>query len=78
MLTWLMSAAALASTVLNAEKVRAGFWFWLVSNLFWTIYDFQVGAYAQGALFAVYTVLAIRGLIVWKRGAPVDKSRTKL
>lgn len=67
MLTWLMSAVALAGTVLNAEKVRAGFWFWLVSNLFWTVYDFSIGAYAQGALFAVYTVLAIRGLIVWRQ-----------
>lgn len=67
MLEWVMSAVALAGTVLNAEKVRAGFWFWLVSNLFWTIYDFQVGAYAQGTLFAVYTVLAIRGLVVWRQ-----------
>lgn len=78
MLEWVMSAVALAGTVLNAEKVRAGFWFWLVSNLFWTIYDFQVGAYAQSALFAVYTLLAIRGLIVWKRGAPAGKSSNKL
>ena len=76
MITWVMSVIALAGTVLNAEKVRAGFGFWLVSNLFWTIYDFSIGAYAKGALFAAYTVLAIRGLIVWKRLPPQGDSRT--
>lgn len=67
MITWVMSVIALVGTVLNAEKVRAGFWFWLISNLFWAIYDFSIGAYAQSALFAVYTALAIRGLIVWQQ-----------
>lgn len=67
MIAWIMSAIALAGTILNAEKSRAGFWFWLVSNLFWAVYDFRVGAYAQSALFAVYTLLAVRGLIVWRQ-----------
>ncbi len=67
MLTWVISAVALAGTILNAEKIRTGFWLWLGSNMFWTVYDFSIGAYAQGALFAVYTLLAVRGLIVWKQ-----------
>lgn len=66
-ITWIVSGLALVGTILNAEKLRAGFWLWLFTNLFWTIYDFKIGAYAQGTLFFAYFLLAIRGLIVWKR-----------
>jgi nicotinamide riboside transporter PnuC len=65
--TWLISLLALTGTILNAEKRRAGFYLWLITNLFWFIYDFKIGAYAQSALFFAYFLLAIRGLIVWKR-----------
>lgn len=65
--TWIVSGLALLGTVLNAEQKRAGFWLWLGTNAFWCIYDFKIGAYAQSALFFAYFLLAIRGLIVWKR-----------
>lgn len=67
LVTWIVSLLALLGTILNAEKHRAGFYLWLVTNLFWTIYDFKIGAYAQGTLFFAYFLLAIRGLIVWKK-----------
>lgn len=64
-LSWVMSAVALAGTVLNAERNVYGFVFWLVSNLYMTIRFFYIGEYAQAVLFFVYTVLAIRGIISW-------------
>ena len=64
-LSWVMSAVALAGTVLNAERNKWGFIFWLVSNLYMTVRFTYIGEYAQAVLFFIYTVLAIRGIISW-------------
>lgn len=65
-LSWVMSAIALAGTVFNAERNICGFWFWLISNLYMTIRFAYIGEYAQALLFFIYTLLAIRGLIAWR------------
>lgn len=66
-LSWIMSAVALAGTVMNAEMSIYGFLFWLVSNLYMTIRFAYIGEHAQATLFFIYFVLAIRGIVVWKR-----------
>lgn len=66
-ITWIVSGLALLGTILNAEKLRVGFWLWIITDFFWMIYDFKIGAYAQGTLFLIYIFLAVRGLIVWKK-----------
>lgn len=66
-LSWIMSAVALAGTVMNAEMSIYGFLFWLVSNLYMTIRFFVIGEYAQSTLFLIYFMLAIRGIVVWQR-----------
>lgn len=63
--SWIMSAIALTGTIINAEKNKYGFVFWLVSNLYMTIRFFVIGEYAQSTLFLVYFLLAIRGLVAW-------------
>lgn len=63
--SWIMSAIALTGTIINAEKNKYGFVFWLVSNLYMTIRFFVIGEYAQSTLFFVYFLLAIRGLVAW-------------
>lgn len=62
---WVMSAVALTGTIINAEKNKYGFVFWLISNLYMTIRFFVIGEYAQSTLFFVYFLLAIRGLVAW-------------
>lgn len=64
-LSWIMSAVALAGTLMNAERNKYGFIFWLISNLYMTIRFAVIGEYAQMVLFFVYFLLAIRGLIAW-------------
>lgn len=66
-LSWIMSAVALAGTVMNAEMSIYGFLFWLVSNLYMTIRFAYIGEYAQATLFIIYFLLAIRGIVVWQR-----------
>ena len=65
--SWFISALALVGVVLNIYKVRWCFAVWLCTNCAWMIVDFAAGLYAQAALFAVYTVLAVWGLVRWAR-----------
>lgn len=72
-LSWLMSAIALFGTILNAERNIYGFLFWLVSNLYMTIRFAYIGEYAQATLFFIYFILAIRGIVSWKKKEKSDK-----
>lgn len=65
-LTWLLAGLSLIGVVLNIKKKSECFAIWLFTNASWTIYDFSINAYAQSALFLVYTILAIYGLYEWK------------
>lgn len=66
-LSWIMSAVALAGTIFNAEKNIYGFMFWVVSNLYMVIRFWVIGEYAQMTLFFIYFLLAIRGIYVWSK-----------
>lgn len=66
-LSWVMSGIALIGTLLNAERNKWGFIFWLVSNFYLTIKFWYIGELAQSILFAVYTILAIRGIYAWTK-----------
>ena len=64
--SWLISALALVGVVLNIYKIRWCFAVWLGTNCYFCALDFAAGLYAQAALFAVYAVLAVWGLVRWK------------
>lgn len=75
-LSWVMSIIALAGTILNAERNIYGFVFWIVSNMYMTIRFAYIGEYAQACLFLIYTILAVRGIIAWRKKE--QKSKWKL
>lgn len=66
-MSWLMSAIALAGTFMNAERNKYGFYFWLTSNLYMTVRFAVIGEYAQSVLFFIYFILAIRGIFSWSK-----------
>lgn len=71
-ITWIISILALTGTILNANRNKYGFILWLVTNMYWTVIDFQSGLYAQSALFFAYTILAIKGIITWSKKEKED------
>ena len=73
-ISWIVTAASLVGTVLNIKKNKACFIIWTVTNAFWAVYDFWIGAYAQAALFATYFCLALWGMWEWrKEAAPCEQ-----
>lgn len=73
LMSWLMSAVALFGTILNAERNIYGFLFWLVSNLYMTIRFAYIGEYAQSTLFLIYFILALRGIVAWRKKEMIGK-----
>lgn len=64
---WIVSALAVIGVVLNIQKRSECFIVWSITNAAWAVYDYCIGAYAQSALFVVYFLLAIWGLIKWRK-----------
>lgn len=58
---------SLVGVVLNVKKRKECFYVWGVTNFCWAVYDFSIGAFAQSALFAVYFLLAIWGIVEWNK-----------
>ena len=77
MLSGIMSLIALLGTIMNAERNKLGFIFWLVSNMYMCVRFFVIGEYAQSALFCAYFILAIRGIFAWTKKENVAKEDSK-
>lgn len=65
-MTWLLTLLSLIGVVLNIHKRKECFYIWAATNLGWAIYDFAIGAVAQGVLFSVYFGLAVYGIAKWR------------
>lgn len=65
-ISWVFMVIALYGTYLNSNQNKKGFYFWIVSNIFFSLLNFFNGQYALCLLFFIYFVLAVRGLEKWK------------
>jgi len=66
-MTWILTVISIVGVVLNIHHRRECFAVWMFTNASWAMYDFSIGATAQGALFTVYFGLAIWGFVKWKK-----------
>lgn len=73
---WAITALSIVGVILNIKKNKNCFLIWTFTNTAWMAYDFKIGAYAQSALFAVYAVLAVYGMIEWSNNKNVQPKST--
>jgi nicotinamide riboside transporter PnuC len=66
-MTWGLAILSLVGVILNIKKRTECFVIWLFTNASWTVYDYHMTAYAQSALFFIYTCLAVYGLYEWRK-----------
>jgi nicotinamide riboside transporter PnuC len=64
---WIITALSLIGVILNIHKRQECFVIWGITNAAWAVYDYQIKAYEQAALFVVYFILAVYGLYKWAR-----------
>ena len=62
---WAMTAIALIGTYMNVHKIKTCFYFWAVSNAYWSYFNYKRKVYPQALLFAVYFCLALWGIRNW-------------
>ena len=65
--TWLLTVASIVGTQANIYRRRWGFAVWFVANLAWAAYNLWLGAWAQAALWVVYSAFAVQGWVTWGR-----------
>ena len=66
MIAWLLTIIALVGAVLNSQAKKKGFYFWVVSNTGFCVYNACIGQWAMSLLFGVYLLITINGLRTWK------------
>lgn len=64
--TWIAAIIALTGTILNCKQIRACFYFWLVTNLMWFVWDAMCGLWSRCVLDVVQFALAVYGIYEWK------------
>jgi len=65
--TWIIAMASIIGTIANVCKKKWCFYVWFVTNSFWCIYDLYLGLYSQALIYFIYVILAVWGLLSWRR-----------
>ncbi len=66
-ITWFLTAISLTETVLNIRKNILCFYIWLIGDILWCALDFHNGTYGRSLLDFVQVILAVCGIISWKK-----------
>jgi nicotinamide riboside transporter PnuC len=67
MIEWIATMMSIAGNIFVNRKNITGLYIWLVGSLIWVIIAIQNFNWAQVALFGVYTILNIEGIIKWRK-----------
>lgn len=71
---YFVTAASIVGTVANSFQKRWCFYVWLCTNAFWCVFNAVNRSYAQAALYVFNFVMAILGLVKWRRNEKRSKS----
>lgn len=66
MIAWILTVIALYGAYLNSKADKRGFYFWIVSNSGFAVYNACIDQFAMFALFVVYLGITINGIRTWK------------
>ena len=44
-------------------------YFWMVANVCWAVYDYNIGEPTQALLYVIFTALNFWGIYTWSRNA---------
>ncbi len=66
-LEWVATGLGILGAILNASKRIEGFYIWIIANILWIYIGIITKLYGMAFLFFVYLLIAIYGIITWKR-----------
>ena len=67
-MTWILVALVLYGDILIVLKNRLGFYLWIIVDGFFCLVHLfhSEGGYAESAVFGLYALMGVYGLIKWK------------
>lgn len=66
MIPWILTVIALIGAYYNSNALKEGFYFWVVSNTGFCVYNACNGELALSFLFFAYLMITINGIRTWK------------
>lgn len=66
-ISWITTAICLLGTILNVKKLNTCFYLWLIGNILWLCIDIYNGLWSRAILDIVQGVLAVWGIIEWRK-----------
>lgn len=66
-ISWITTAICLLGTILNVKKLNTCFYLWLIGNILWLCIDIYNGLWSRSILDIVQGVLAVWGIIEWRK-----------
>lgn len=66
-ITWILAVVSLSGNIFNVKKQVACFYIWAIGEVFWFALDIHNGTYGRAFLDLVQFVLAIWGIIEWRK-----------
>ena len=66
-ISWITTAICLLGTILNVKKLNTCFYLWLLGNILWLCIDIYNGLWSRAILDIVQGVLAVWGIIEWRK-----------
>lgn len=72
-----MAFIALIGLYLNLRGKWEGYLLWLFSNAYWCAYNCFNGDYVQSLLFAVFWILSLFGLCLWRKKTAEEARQAK-
>ena len=64
-MTWLLTAACLLGSWLNARKLKSCFLIWIACNAGWLAFDIYNKNFARAALDIAQAAISVYGYVTW-------------
>jgi hypothetical protein len=61
-INWISTVAAICGAFMVSNNDSRGFYIWLFSNSFFTVYNFYIANYAGAFLFMIYFFITLNGV----------------
>lgn len=66
-ISYIVTVLTLVGTVANAFQKSWCFYLWIVTNLFWIIYNITIQQYQQAIIYIVNTIICVIGIVNWHK-----------
>lgn len=66
-ISYIVTVLTLVGTVANAFQKSWCFYLWIVTNLFWVVYNITIQQYQQAIIYSVNTIICVIGIVNWRK-----------